>query len=136
MGPGTFTEIGSSGYFLWESTKFSDPWLDFPGNATYDFYPGPAFVLAQGPVVWVSTVADPSAPPYGWYAPAAGQLAQVRTGNGHIEFANGSCAEYYVYVSVLGTFAPPTDDAGPPPPDGAFSDAPTSDAALPDAPAD
>ena len=105
IGPGTA---------MWESSPFEGTWLDFPGERTYFFEFPPYFNALQPPETWVAT--DPN--PYAngnsgaTLVPAAGQLTEINDGiNGGFKVTNATCAEYYLYVSVFGTYQPPPPPA-------------------------
>jgi len=105
--------------FVWESSPMDGTWIDFPGMQSYYFQFPPNFVPLELPVAYVATAANPDDPDGGdgAYVLASGQLAEF---NGYnccgFRINNASCAEYYLYVSVVGTFvtppAPAADEAG------------------------
>ena len=107
------------GNVFWESSPIDGTWIDFPGMQTYYFTLPANFVPRGLPVPYIATGPNPDAPDggNGTYVPAAGQLAEIGGYNCcGFSITNGTCAEYYLYVSVDGYFvAPPalaTDDAG------------------------
>jgi hypothetical protein len=107
------------GLYVWESSPMDGTWIDFPGMQSYYFQFPAGFQPLGLPAAYVATTPDPDDPEggQGVYVPASGQLAEL---NGYnccgFRITNDSCAEYFLYVSVLGTFvaapAPPADDAG------------------------
>ena len=120
----TFTTL-ESGLVVWESSPLAGPWATFPHQQTYDYALPPNFVPSQPPVAWVSTQPDVGDPASGaTLVLTTGQLALISpydtiTPDGGPPFTdfniqNGTCADYFLYVSVVGTFTPPpvSDDAG------------------------
>jgi hypothetical protein len=105
----------ASGYSLWESSAFDGPWLDFPGQRTYEFGWGGFNFTSQGPPqLLVATDPSPNAPDAsGNYVVAGGQLAEVGELPGHLGFRvfNATCAHYYLYVAVWGNVPPPPPPA-------------------------
>jgi hypothetical protein len=106
------------GTFFWESSPMNGTWIDYPGMRTYFFTLPGNFEPLQPPVAYVATGANPDSPDGGdgsSYVLASGQLAEMG-GYGQYGFniTNSTCAEYYLYVYVVGRFppAPAADDAG------------------------
>lgn len=101
---------------IWESSPLDGTWIDFPGQRTYFFSLPANFQPIQILSTMIATDATPDDVDAGGgtYAFAAGQLAQFGNFvNGGFLITNDSCAEYFLYVSVLGTVpAPAPDDAG------------------------
>ncbi len=98
--------MGSTTVLL-QSSLYSDTWLPFPGNRTITVeYPS----NFGNPVDWTIYVSTgPNQEEAGATAtPASGQLAQLLnlTASG-FQVQNGSCADYYIYFTVLGTAPPP-----------------------------
>lgn len=117
---GELEMLDDAGLALWESSPVDGTWIDYPGQRTYFFSLPPFFTPLQPPVALVSTNPAPNEPGDGGgnYTLAAGQLAVFGPFvNGGFLVSNQSCAEYYLYISVLGTYAPPAP--APPPPDDA-----------------
>jgi len=106
------------GTFFWESSPISGTWIDYPGMRTYFFTLPAFFVPLQPPVAYVATDPNPDAPDggVGSYVLASGQLAELGGFNQYgFNITNGTCAEYYLYVYVVGYFVTPppaADDAG------------------------
>ena len=109
------------GTFFWESSPMTGTWIDYPGMRTYFFTLPAYFEPLQPPAAYVGTGANPNSPDGGdgsSYVPASGQLAEL---GGYNQFnnqygfniTNATCAEYYLYVYVVGHFtpAPAADDA-------------------------
>lgn len=102
-------QVLSPGVALWESSPVDGPLIDFPGQRTYLFTLPPGFQPLSPPLPYVAT--DPNA---GTSVVAAGQLAQIapyaaaQPGQTSFNITNATCAEYYLYVSILGT-VPPAD---------------------------
>jgi hypothetical protein len=113
----TFT---GTNYAIWESSPLEGPWIDFPGQMTYFFELPQYFLPSTQPQVWLGTDPipnDPDASPT--TVNAAGQLAEMFAYvNGGFKITNGTCAEYYLYVTIQGTYSPPA----PPAPDDAGAD--------------
>jgi hypothetical protein len=95
---------------LLQSTLYYNSWLPFPGNRTITVQYPLNFVNPVEWTVYVST--GPYQDAGATATPASGQLAQLLnlTASG-FQLQNGSCADYYVYFTVLGT-ALPVLDAG------------------------
>ena len=94
---------------FWESSPFDGDWIDFPGERTYFFSLPQYFTPNSPPEAWVATAPDATDPDGGaTYVQAGGQLAEFgRFVNGGFFVTNATCAEYYLYVKVSGTYAPP-----------------------------
>jgi hypothetical protein len=131
LGPGPEPGVENA---LWESSPFDGTWIDFPGQRTYFFGLPPGFAPTGLPMAYVAT--DPAPNDVdggvvtatcggetitnsggGTYVIAAGQLAQFGAFvNGGFLVGNGTCACYFLYISIPGTFTPPapppSNDAG------------------------
>jgi hypothetical protein len=96
------------------SGPFDGTWLDYPGGVTITVNYPAGFVVDQGtaPTFWVSTGSTQDAGAIS--TSTAGQLDELSniTSTGFL-LNNKSCAEYYVWFSVTGTFTgTTTGDAG------------------------
>ena len=113
-------QASGTGFALWESSPFDGTWIDFPGQRTYFFTLPAGFVAVQPPTAWVATDLNPNPSGGATIVLGGGQLAEISNvgGNGGFLITNGTCAEYYLYVSVLGIYAP----AGPTSPADAATD--------------
>jgi hypothetical protein len=118
---GTFVgelEPPVNGVTTWVSGPFDGEWIDFPPERTYFFSLPQYFTPIGPPLPYVGTGADPTNPDSGQtYVLAGGQLAEFGAYvNGGFLVTNATCAEYYLWVSVPGSYEPPApaaaDDAG------------------------
>jgi hypothetical protein len=108
------------GTVFWESSPLDGTWIDFPGERSYFFSLPPYFTPISPPQAWVATTPNAAdSDGGGTYVQAGGQLAEYGAFvNGGFIITNATCAEYYLYVSVQGTYNPPpapapaADDAG------------------------
>lgn len=109
-------QVLPGGEAIWESSPIDGTWIDYPGQRTYFFGLPQGFVPRQPPVAYVATGPTPDQPDASsTYVQASGQLAELGSFvNGGFLITNATCAEYWLYVSVAGTYAPPPapDDAG------------------------
>jgi hypothetical protein len=108
-----------AGYTTWESGPIDGDWIDFPPARTYFFEFPPGFTPTGPPLPYVGTGPDPTTPGDGGqsYVLGGGQLAEFGPYvNGGFLVSNGTCAEYYLWLSVPGIYTPPpppaADDAG------------------------
>lgn len=134
LGLGDFQEFGGGdgGLAVWESNPFNGTWLDYPPFRTY-FFGLPKNFHPEQPSPYVSTTPNPndvSSGGSGSFVSAGGQLAlmsnfDVNNGfyvpsdgapppvNGFL-ITNGTCAHYYLYVTISGTWMDTAPVAGPP----------------------
>ena len=121
--PGSDFHTFAGDLVLWESSPAEGTWIPFPHEQTYSFALPGYFVPLNPPQAWISTGAALGDPTSGaTTVPAAGQLTEIATfdtifPDGGPPFqifnvTNGTCADYYLSVSVLGWFPPPSSDAG------------------------
>jgi hypothetical protein len=116
--------VPDSGLVLWQSSQFTatndnpaPAWLSFPGQMTYFFIFPKYFTPLQPPVAYVSTVQSPDPTGGPAFVLAGGQLAEINDVGAFAAFqygfniTNATCAYYYLYVSVLGTYTPPDQPA-------------------------
>jgi hypothetical protein len=120
-GPSGDLQPYGPGTVLWESAPFNDAWLPFPGERTYFFEFPAGFAALQPPSAWVATDPNPIANGNSGatIVHGAGQLAEINDGIfGGFKITNSTCAGYFLYVSVVGTYNPPpapapaAEDAG------------------------
>jgi len=107
-----------TGTATWESSPIDGTWINYPGMRTYFFSLPPYFTPLGPPLAYVATGPNPDDPVDAGgatYVLASGQLAEFSGYvNGGFLVTNGTCAGYYLYVSVNGTYDPPPGpgDAG------------------------
>ena len=123
---------------VWESSPFRGPWLDFPGQRTYELKWRTAFESAIAASPMASRFSAPGSlqafvdqlpypydtnasvatgeadKPDGTFVEAAGQLAYMNyAGNDQLNVFNATCADYSLRVVVRVFLGPPeTADAG------------------------
>jgi hypothetical protein len=113
-----------SGQTYWQSGPLDGPWIQYNGGETVTFKYPTRFRAAQPPLAWVSTGAYQGPDGGATLVSGAGQLNEVTSQlETSMSMTNQSCANYYVFVSVLGTLVDGGIDASP-----AASDASPSDA--------
>jgi hypothetical protein len=99
---GIKTDFGE-GLVQWSSSSWEGVWLDYPGGRILQINLPTGFVPAGAPTVWVSTAQDQDASG-ATSTSASGLLDQVfAVTSNSIDLNNGSCAEYYVWFSIVGT---------------------------------
>jgi hypothetical protein len=111
-----------TGAAVWESSPIDGTWIDFPGQRTYFVALPPYFAPGPGlPSAWIATGPTPDqVDASSTYVQGGGQLAEFGPFvNGGFLVTNASCAYYYLYISVPGTYSPPP---APAPGDGGGGD--------------
>ncbi len=106
------------GAWVFESSPLQGPWVHFPGGLQIGVTYPPGFTSANAPVGWVST--DPTQTGGATSTTSSGQLDEFSNlrpnpdgGMGGFQLRNASCADYYVYFAVVGSYVPPgTGDSG------------------------
>jgi hypothetical protein len=103
--------VGDGGFVLWASGAVAGPWINYPGGLTITVTLPAGFVPVQPPAVYVSTGVDQDAGATSTLI--SGQAAEITyLSNSSFELDNGSCADYDVWFSILGTMTAGTGDAG------------------------
>ena len=97
---GRFLQMGASP--VWETSSWTGPWIDFPGNATLQINLPPGLGPPDSWLAWVSTGQYQSSDASFTATSSSGQLDEVvQSPPGSIAFNNNSCAEYYVRVVLF-----------------------------------
>lgn len=109
--PGQPSWTDTEGFTVLTSGPIEGPWVAYPGNVTIDVVVPPGFQIVQWPPsVSVSTGQDQDAGATS--TTASGQLDQFTDiSNTSFKLNNGSCADYYVWFSVVGVFTTAGDAA-------------------------
>jgi hypothetical protein len=104
---------------MWESTPIDGVWLEFPKQRLWIFnLHDLGDRVPQLITPYVSAQADPNHEPGGNFALAAGNLAEISgVGKGQVVIHNGTCADYFLHVTVQAAPLPPSASIPPSPPD-------------------
>jgi len=101
--------VNAQGFVVWASGPLGGPWMPYPGGLTITVTLPAGFVATDYPRVSVSTGVDQDAGATS--TEISGQAAQITDlSTSGFKLNNGSCADYNVWFSVMGTMT--TGDGG------------------------